>query len=396
MRRLSSVLVLVASLIVVPSALGDPSPTQTAAHDPDVNTVSGFAGPSRDDPGENPEPGDTPEEAVTRQFPPNTIETFRFRHAAGEENGSFSVSVGEFQNAAVDLDIFVYRIRANGTIVPDPVASAATLADPEVAAYASPLSDQPLKPSDYIVVVHNFCSNNTDPGGADGCEAAADPDGPSGSGEDTWQATVTFQAFVPGNKRPSVSLSGPTSGSTGEALTYTASAGDADGSISSVAFDLDGDGVHETNTSGGLTAQARFAAAGRYSVGVRVIDNNGAPAFASVDVRITGAPAPGANPSKVQLLRSFKLNRPVFGGRKSRKLVVSYRLREAGRAIVSLYRGKKRVKRLSTGNRSAGRTYRINISPKKLRKGATYTVRMSVRSTDGKRTQSARLSAKRL
>ena len=38
----------------------------------------------------------------------------------------------------------------------------------------------------------------------------------------------------------------------------------------------------------------------------------------------------------------------------------------------------------------------MNISPKKLRKGATYTVRMFVRSADGKRTQSVRLSAKRL
>jgi len=86
----------------------------------------------------------------------------------------------------------------------------------------------------------------------------------------------------------------------------------------------------------------------------------------------------------------------VFGGRKNNKLVVSYRLREPGRAIVSLYRGKRRIQRLASGNRRANRTYRINISPKKLRKGATYTVRLSVRSTDGKRTQSARLSAKRL
>jgi hypothetical protein len=96
------------------------------------------------------------------------------------------------------------------------------------------------------------------------------------------------------------------------------------------------------------------------------------------------------------LLSSFRLNRPVFGGRKRSKLVVRYRLREPGRAIVSLYRGKRRVKRLSAGNRRANRTYRINISPNRLRKGATYTVRLSVRSTDGKRTQSARLSAKRL
>ena len=86
----------------------------------------------------------------------------------------------------------------------------------------------------------------------------------------------------------------------------------------------------------------------------------------------------------------------MFGGRKLNKLVVRYRLREPGRAIVSLYRGKKRIKRLSAGNRRANRTYRLTVSPKKLRKGATYTVRLFVRSADGKRTQSSRLSAKRL
>ena len=48
----------------------------------------------------------------------------------------------------------------------------------------------------------------------------------------------------------------------------------------------------------------------------------------------------------------------MFGGRKSRKLVVRYRLREAGRAVVSLYRGKKRIKRLSAGNRRANQTYK--------------------------------------
>ena len=64
--------------------------------------------------------------------------------------------------------------------------------------------------------------------------------------------------------------------------------------------------------------------------------------------------------------------------------------------IVSLYRGKKRVRRLSAGNRTAGRTYRLTVKPGKLKRGATYTVRLSVRSADGKATQRARLSAKRL
>ena len=395
MRRLSFVLVLVASLIVVPSAVAAPSPTQTASHDPALNTVSGFAGPD----GTPAEPGDTPEQAVARQFPPNTVETFRFDARTGE-NGSFSVSVewrdlaGEL-NPDVDLDIFVFRIRANQTLVTNPVASAASLADPEVAEYASPLSDQPLRPSEYIVAVHNFCSNASDPDGAENCPDAVDEDGPSGSAEDDWDATVTFREFVAGNKAPTVSLAGPTTGRTGESLTYTATASDPEGQIASVAFDLDGDGLHETNTNGGNSAQAKFANPGRYSVGVRVIDANGAAAFSSVDVRITGAPTGGTS-TKRKLVQSFRLNRPVFGGRKRNRLVIRYRLREAGRVTLTLYRGKKRVRRLSRGNRVAGRTYKVTLRPRKLKRGATYTVRMSVVSTDGKATQRARLSAKRL
>src|SRR3712207_3227691 len=120
------------SLLLASSASAAPSPTQTAAHDPAKNTVSGFAEPSRDEPDEQPQPGDTPEQAVARQFPDNMIETFRFQIAPGEENSSFSVSVA-WPDPDADLDVFVYRIRGNGTIVPDPLTSAASLDDPEVA-----------------------------------------------------------------------------------------------------------------------------------------------------------------------------------------------------------------------------------------------------------------------
>ena len=302
------------------------------------------------------------------------------------------------------MDIFVYRIRGNGTLDPNVLTSAASLANPEVASYASPISDDPLRAGEYIVAVHNFCSSEDDPIPASQDDPdTTDNENPCAGyvdkpedGEDQWEAEVTFTAFDPANKLPTVSLSGPTTATTGQPVAYTASPADADGSIASVAFDLDGDGVHETNTSGALTASTTFASPGLRSVGVRVIDNEGAAAYASIDVRVTGAPTGGTSNLKPRVLSSFRLNRPVFGGRKARKLVVSYRLREAGRVIVSLYRGKKRIQRLVSGNRRANRTYKINISPKKLRKGATYTVRISARSADGKRTQSARLSAKRL
>jgi hypothetical protein len=63
---------------------------------------------------------------------------------------------------------------------------------------------------------------------------------------------------------------------------------------------------------------------------------------------------------------------------------------------VSLYRGKLRVRRLASGTRRAGVTYKIRVSPRRLRKGATYTLRLFVRTSDGERTERARVSAKRL
>jgi hypothetical protein len=414
------VIVLALFACAVPSALAAPSPTQTAQHDPSVETVSrADASPNGDAP-----QGATPEESVRNQWGPepdgpdpgtapdhpdnrDSIETFRFNVAEGEENSGFTLKVG-WGNPDIDFDIFVYRIRDNGTLDPDYIASAATADDPEIIEYSSNTPGEPVRQDEYIVAVHNYCSSNDDPPAT--CDYLDDTE--PGADEDFWEAEVTFTAFDPSNVRPSVSLAGPTTATTGQSLSYTAEASDPDGEIDNVAFDLDGDGRHETDTAGGRTASTSFSRPGLYSVGVRVIDNEGAPAYDSVDVRVSGPPAPGsqagggpattgspattASSAKRRLLGSFKLNRPVFGGRKGRSLVIRYRLREAGRVILSLYRGKKRISRLSAGNRRANRAYRIKVSPRRLRKGANYRVRIFVRSADGKQVQRARLAAKRL
>ena len=204
------------------------------------------------------------------------------------------MSVGGFATPGTDLDIYVFRIRANQTLVTNPVASAATLADPEVAqdrlAALRPAAarERVHRRGPQLLLEHHGSRRSGRVRGS-----RVDPDGAGGTAEDDWDATVTFRAFTAGNKPPTVSLAGPTTGRTGEALTYNATASDPDGAIASVAFDLDGDGLHETNTNGGTSAVATFVNPGRYSVGVRVIDANGAAAFSSVDVRITGAPTEG-------------------------------------------------------------------------------------------------------
>jgi hypothetical protein len=332
-----------------------------------------------------------------------TYEKFPFEVPAGDENGSFTATV-TWQEPAIDLDVYVYYQRPNGTLDPSPVAQSASVADPERATRFEPIAGDPIKAGTYWVFVDNWCSNDTDPfvvrffGGS----CTGDPAAPlSNLDEDDFVGQVTFTEFNRDNVLPRAGITGPDSGATDTPLTFVGSGSDTDGSITNYSFDLDGDGRFEYDNAGNPSVTTRFANAGIYNVGVRVADDRGGTAYASKQVTISGpssgAPAPTTKPAvATHLLSSFKLNRPVFGGPKRNKLVVRYRLREAGRAIVSLYRGKKRIKRLASGNRRANRTYRINISPKKLRKGATYTVRMFVRSADGKRTQSVRLSSKRL
>lgn len=325
-----------------------------------------------------------------------TYEKFPFTVPSGDQNGSFTVSV-TWEEPLIDFDVYVYRQRSNGTLDPQPVASAASTADPERATRFEAIAGDPIHAGTYWVYVDNWCSNDHDPltvrffGGF--CQSEDAP--LSNSDEDDFIGQVSFTPFVADNKLPSVSLTGPDSGKTNTDLTFAAAGSDPDGTIAGYSFDLDGDGRFEYDNGKNGTVSTRFPNAGVYNVGVRAADDRGGVAYASKQVTISG-PSSGTTGKGPTLVKSFKLNRPVFGGRKNAKLVASYKLREAGKATLTLYRGNKKVKRLSTGSRKANKTYKVRIKPKKLKKGATYTVRLSATSADRKRTQKVRLSAKRL
>lgn len=94
------------------------------------------------------------------------------------------------------------------------------------------------------------------------------------------------------------------------------------------------------------------------------------------------------------VVRSFKLERPVFGGRTNRAIDASYRLGSAGRVTVDLLRGARVVRRLSAASdRPAGRTFRVRIASERLRRG-DYRVR--VRVVRAGRTTATALTARRL
>jgi len=68
-------------------------------------------------------------------------------------------------------------------------------------------------------------------------------------------------------------------------------------------------------------------------------------------------------------LRAFKLERPAFGGPGSRSLGISYRLLSEARVQVRVQRGNRTVKTFKTVTRKPGRTFRLRLSAKGLRRG---------------------------
>jgi PKD domain len=197
------------------------------------------------------------------------------------------------------------------------------------------------------------------------------------------------------NARPVVSgIAGPATGTTGQTLTYTVNAFDPDGAIVNFAFDLDGDGAFEHDNGPGNVVATRYDAAGTRNLGVRVLDDRGGVAYASIAVTIAGAQGPPARPPH-GIVDTFRLDRPVFGGTKRRRLAVRYAVREAARVTITLQRGRKRVRRLVRDKpRVARRTYRLVLAPRKLARG-TYTLRLTATAAGGA-VQRATLTATRL
>jgi hypothetical protein len=91
-----------------------------------------------------------------------------------------------------------------------------------------------------------------------------------------------------------------------------------------------------------------------------------------------------------QLLRSFKLERPVFGGLARTPLRIAYRLTASARVNVAVLRGRRVVRRFAAGG-AADRTYRIRLNP---RARGVYRVRISA--AGGGQRVTATLTARRL
>jgi hypothetical protein len=78
------------------------------------------------------------------------------------------------------------------------------------------------------------------------------------------------------------------------------------------------------------------------------------------------------------LLPSYKLERPVFGGRNATPLRIAYRVLRRARVQVVVLRGGRVVKRFATRTAAAGRTHRLRLSARGLPR-ADHRVRITVR-----------------
>jgi len=92
-------------------------------------------------------------------------------------------------------------------------------------------------------------------------------------------------------------------------------------------------------------------------------------------------------------VRSYKLLRPVFGGTGSRGVGASYRVSRAATVTVVVRRGSRVVRRCKARRATPGRTYRLSLSAKGLRRG-DYTFALTA--VSGKTTLRSNLVTRRL
>ena len=78
------------------------------------------------------------------------------------------------------------------------------------------------------------------------------------------------------------------------------------------------------------------------------------------------------------LLQSYKLTRPVFGGRTNREVGIAYRLGRSARVTVTVTKGERTVERYATIRRAGGRTFRLRLDSERRPRGV-YKVHIVAR-----------------
>ena len=205
-------------------------------------------------------------------------------------------------------------------------------------------------------------------------------------------ATKSLTVTVVPNQTPVAAFTyAPAGPKTGEAVTFTSSSKDPDGTISAASWDLDGDGTF--GDTKGATAKRTFATAGTYTVSLQVTDDRGATNVASTTVTVTEPPkaapggfqttgtAPALAPQAAQrsgpaLLSPFPVvtlrGRLIRGGARIDALVITQLAR--GTRVRLKCHGRGCPFRSKTRTAGAGGTVRFPELAKRLRAGVTLQV----------------------
>jgi PKD repeat protein len=111
------------------------------------------------------------------------------------------------------------------------------------------------------------------------------------------------------NKPPSAVLKAPSVATPGQSVTLDASAStDPDAQIVDYQWELNGNGVYETDTGSNPKLSSSFAKAGAYTVRVRVVDSAGASASASATIVVRGESYNAAVLATPGLLHYYRLD----------------------------------------------------------------------------------------
>ena len=107
--------------------------------------------------------------------------------------------------------------------------------------------------------------------------------------DDSGASATTSKTISVANRPPTGSISSsPSAPKTGDTVTFTSGASDPDGSIASLAWDLDNDGQFDNGTA--ATATKSFSKAGTYTVGLKATDDSGASTTFTKQVTIANRP----------------------------------------------------------------------------------------------------------
>jgi hypothetical protein len=152
--------------------------------------------------------------------------------AASAEGTAGSVTVNiTWQDPRLDFDMYLYRIRRDGALVKTAIAySASGGTTQEQLTYYPALASNPIEPDDYLIVVDNWCTNNSDrrpPPTRRAARSRRAPPRPCRSTSPT--RTISSAACPSGlatNPLPNVSLAGPDTIKQNEVATFAATASD--------------------------------------------------------------------------------------------------------------------------------------------------------------------------